>query len=48
MNMRKLIHVPTVWSLAHKAGLRVAGVYWPATTAAPIESVFSQSLPDAE
>jgi predicted AlkP superfamily pyrophosphatase or phosphodiesterase len=36
----ELIHVPTLWSAAHEAGLRTASVYWPTTTTAVMDADF--------
>ena len=41
----ELIHVPTLWTLAHAAGLRTASAYWPATIGAPIDADFPNHAP---
>lgn len=41
----ELIHVPTLWTLAHKAGLRTASAYWPTTIGAPIDADFPNHAP---
>ena len=41
----ELIHVPTLWSLAHAAGLRTASAYWPTTIGAPIDADFPNHAP---
>lgn len=41
----ELIRVPTLWTLAHKAGLRTASAYWPTTIGAPIDADFPNHSP---
>jgi len=41
----ELIHVPTLWTLAHQAGLRTASAYWPTTIGAPIDADFPNHAP---
>ena len=41
----ELIHVPTLWTLAHAAGLRTASAYWPTTIGAPIDADFPNHAP---
>ncbi len=41
----ELIRVPTLWTLAHAAGLRTASAYWPTTIGAPIDADFPNHAP---
>jgi predicted AlkP superfamily pyrophosphatase or phosphodiesterase len=41
----QLIRVPTIWNLAHDAGLRTASVYWPVTVGAAIDANFPEHYP---
>jgi len=41
----ELIHVPTLWTVAHAAGLRMASAYWPTTIGAPIDADFPNHAP---
>ena len=45
MEYSDLIHVPTLWTVAHAAGLRTASAYWPTTIGAPIDADFPNHAP---
>jgi len=45
MEYAELIHVPTLWTVAHAAGLRIASAYWPTTIGAPIDADFPNHAP---
>jgi predicted AlkP superfamily pyrophosphatase or phosphodiesterase len=39
------IRVPTLWTVAHEAGLRTAGVYWPVTVGAAMDDNMPEHYP---
>lgn len=41
----KLIHVPTLWDVAHDAGLKTASVYWPVTVGSTIDANIPEHYP---